>query len=359
MGVLSPRRVRKCLQRRDIRVLAEPASPVLASHVDLFSPLTSSGLGPLDAVLSDPTVSELMVHAGAVWVERGGILHRCDISLGEVAVRRLIDRLVGPAGARVDRASPLLDVRLPDGSRACIVLPPIAVDGPVVTVRRFILHRATLADFAAPPTAEVLRGAVAERANVVIAGGTGTGKTTLLNALATLIPTGERIVTIEDTAELRIDHPHVVRLQARTANAEGIGEVDIRRLVRAALRLRPDRIIVGEARGPEVLDVAQAMNTGHQGTLSTCHANSPLDALRRLEAMAMLGDSGLSHRFVREQLRAGVHIIVQLRRTADGRREVADVVEVTTETDWSTGSGLVPLVRDGCPVAQRARQCVS
>jgi pilus assembly protein CpaF len=236
---------------------------------------------------------------------------------------------------------------LADGSRACIVLPPLAVDGPYVTIRRFVLVEAGLDDFAPPPVAEVLVDAVRRRLNLVVSGGTGSGKTTLLNALAAHVGPDERLVTIEDTAELRLRHHHVVRLQARVANSEGVGEVPIRQLVRAALRLRPDRILVGEARGAEVVDMLQAMNTGHEGSMSTCHANSPRDALRRLEALALLGDSALPAGFVRDQLTSALRLVVHVVRTDDGRRRVRDVVAVGPSADWRTGAGLEVVVGDG------------
>jgi pilus assembly protein CpaF len=305
------------------------------------------GFDALDGLLADPSVSEVMIQGDEVWVEREGRLSRAEARLDAGAVLRVVERVVGPSGSRVDRASPIADVRLPDGSRACVVLPPVALDGPVVAIRRFTLRRARAADFATAGVARLLEDAVRGRANVVVSGGTGTGKTTLLNALASVIPPGERIVTIEDTAELQIDHPHVVRLQARQANGEGVGRLDIRSLVRAALRLRPDRLIVGEARGPEVLDVAQAMNTGHEGSLSTCHANSPADALRRMEAMALLGEQALPLPFVREQVAGGVDLLVQLRRLPDGRRRVEQVVAVNAGADWPAGRGLRVLVDGG------------
>ena len=286
-----------------------------------------------------------MINGGAVWVEHAGRLERTDIDLEPIEMQRLTERLVGPAGARVDRASPIADVRLPDGSRANIVLPPLAPDGPCITIRRFVLRNATLADFAPPEVAELLACAVSERRNLVVSGGTGSGKTTLLNALAAHIPATERIVTIEDTAELRLGHPHVVRLEARHANIEGIGEITIRALVRTALRMRPDRILVGEARGGEVMDVLQAMNTGHEGSMSTCHANSPRDALRRLEALALLGEGELSPSFVRDQLGSALRLLVHVGRGESAKRSVTDVVALGPRADWTTGRDLTALVQ--------------
>lgn len=305
------------------------------------------GLGVLQALLDDPTVSEVMVNGEAVWVERQGRVEPTPLRLDAVETQRVVERLVGPAGVRVDRASPIADVHLPDGSRANIVLPPLALDGACITIRRFVLREASLADFASPPVAELLADAVRRRCNLVVSGGTGSGKTTLLNALAAHLGPGERIVTIEDTAELRLGHPHVVRLQSRRPNTEGVGEVTIRALVHTALRMRPDRILVGEARGDEVMDMVQAMNSGHEGSMSTCHANSPRDALRRLEALALLGDAARSPAFVRDQLAAALRLVVHVARAEDGERRVREVVAVGADADWQTGSGLHPLVRAG------------
>ncbi len=300
------------------------ASAVLAT---LWSDV--HGLGPLDPVLADPDVTDVLVHgAGEVWVERRGQLERLSLRLDASTVGGLIERIVGPLGLRVDRSSPIIDARLSDGSRVHVVVPPLAVDGPCLTIRRFGVQRLTLDAFASPPVARLLAGAVAARANIVVSGGTGAGKTTLLNALAAFIDKRERIITIEDAAELRLDQGHVVRLEARPANAEGAGRVAIRDLVRAALRMRPDRIVVGETRGGEALDMLQAMNTGHEGSLSTCHANAPDDALRRLETMVLLAESGLPLDAVREQLVAAVDLVVQVTRRSDGTRSVVEVAEV-------------------------------
>ena len=253
-----------------------------------------SGLGPLQPLLADPDVTEVMVNGPhRVWVERCGRLERVPMALDAPAIEHLIEKVVAPLGLRIDRSSPLVDARLPDGSRVNAVVPPLAVDGPCLTVRRFGARAVPLTDFAAGSVVALLHWAVGARLNVLVSGGTGAGKTTLLNALAGCIPAGERIVTVEDAAELRLPSDHVVRLEARPANAEGAGQVRIRDLVRNALRMRPDRIVVGEVRGPEALDMLQAMNTGHEGSLSTCHANSPDDALARLETMVLMGDVGL------------------------------------------------------------------
>ncbi len=317
------------------------------------------GLGPLDPLLADPDVSEVMVNGpGPVWIERHGRLERTDAILDTSTIERLIERVVGPLGLRIDRSSPLVDARLPDGSRVNAVVPPLAVDGPCLTIRRFGARRLSLSEFCPPGVAELLAWAVRARANVLVSGGTGAGKTTLLNALGAEIPAGERIVTVEDAAELRLPGEHVVRLEARPANAEGVGEVPLRQLVRNALRMRPDRIIVGEVRGPEALDMLQAMNTGHEGSLSTCHANSPADALRRLETMVLTGTVALPLAAVREQVHAAVDLIVQVARTADGRRGVVEVAEVddAAEAGGDVGWSRVHTLADRSGLARLPRR---
>jgi pilus assembly protein CpaF len=287
-----------------------------------------SGLGPLEPLLADTEVSEVMVNGpGLVWVERRGRLERTSVSLEANEIAHLIEKVVGPLGLRVDRSSPAVDARLADGSRVHAIVPPLAVDGPYLTIRRFREVAVVLEDFCSAPVAALLRSAVAERRNVIVCGGTGSGKTTLLNALAAEIGDG-RIVTVEDAAELRLHQDHVVRLEARPANAEGVGQFTIRELVRNALRMRPDRIIVGECRGAEALDMLTAMNTGHEGSMSTCHANSPHDALRRLETMVLLAGEGLPLDAVRDQLHAAIDLVVEVARTAGGGRRVVSVAEV-------------------------------
>ncbi|MDQ6909785.1 MAG: Flp pilus assembly complex ATPase component TadA, partial [Actinomycetota bacterium] len=249
-----------------------------------------AGLGPLEALLADEAVTEVMVNGpGRVWIERGGVLERVATTLDAASIEHLIEKVVAPLGLRVDRSSPLVDARLPDGSRVNAVVPPLAIDGPYLTIRRFAARPIPLSAFAPASVVELLTWAVRARLNVLVSGGTGAGKTTLLNALGACIPHHERVVTVEDAAELRLPGEHVVRLEARPGNAEGVGEVRVRDLVRNALRMRPDRILVGEVRGPEALDMLQAMNTGHEGSLSTCHANGPDDALRRPETMVLMG----------------------------------------------------------------------
>jgi pilus assembly protein CpaF len=316
------------------RDVAPLAGPTLTARVVDAVVAELRGLGPLQTLADDPTVTEIMVNGGgSVWVERRGRLERAPLLLDEATVLHLIERIVGPLGLRVDRSSPVVDARLPDGSRVHAVVRPLAVDGPCLTIRRFALVAHGLADFCGPEVVGLLRRAVVDRRNIVVSGGTGSGKTTLLNALASAIPGDERVVSIEDAAELRLPLEHVVRLEARPPNAEGAGESRIRDLVRSALRMRPDRIVVGEVRGGEALDMLQAMNTGHEGSLSTCHANSPRDALRRLETMVLMSDVALPLAAVREQLVAAVDLVVQVARRGDGARRVVAVHEIGPDLD--------------------------
>jgi len=296
------------------------------------------GLGPLEPLLADPTVTEVMVNGpGRVWVERAGVLERITLDLDAASIEHLIEKVVAPLGLRVDRSSPLVDARLPDGSRVNAVVPPLAVDGPCLTIRRFGARPVPLGAFAPSTIVALLAWAVEARFNILVSGGTGAGKTTLLNALGCHIPARERVVTIEDAAELRLPADHVVRLEARPANAEGAGAVPVRTLVRNALRMRPDRILVGEVRGPEALDMLQAMNTGHEGSLSTCHANSPADALRRLETMILMGDVDLPLDAVRTQLESALDLVVQVARGPAGSRQVVEVAEVRGADDSRGG----------------------
>ncbi len=305
------------------------------------------GLGALEPLLADPDVTEIMVNGpGRVWIERNGSLARVPVDLDTGAIEHLIEKVVAPLGLRVDRSSPLVDARLPDGSRVNAVVPPLAVDGPCLTVRRFGARAVPLAAFAGDDVTDLLAAAVEGRRNIVVSGGTGAGKTTLLNALAACIPPGERVITVEDAAELALPREHVVRLEARPANAEGAGEIRIRDLVRNALRMRPDRIVVGEVRGPEALDMLQAMNTGHEGSLSTCHANSPDDALRRLETMVLMGEVQLPLAAVRSQLEAALDLVVQVARFPDGRRRIVAVAEVVEGAGAPEAGSRTRLVAD-------------
>ena len=305
-----------------------------------------SGLGVLDQFLADPAIDEVMVNgAGDLWVERSGRLECTGIIIESATTYALLERIVAPLGLRIDRTSPLVDARLPDGSRVNGVVPPLAVDGPLITIRRFGARRVQLPEVCSPGVAKLLEWAVQSRCNIIVSGGAGAGKTTLLNAVAAFIPPDERVVTIEDTAELRLPGRHVVRLERRPANAEGEGEVSIRDLVRNALRMRPDRIVIGEVRSGEAIDMLQAMNTGHDGSLSTCHANSPIDAIRRLETLVLMGDVALPLAAVREQLRAAVDLIVHVARQPDGSRRVVSIAEPMP--DGETGSSISANVLTG------------
>jgi pilus assembly protein CpaF len=284
------------------------------------------GLGPIEALLRDDAITDVLVNGPEeVWVERGGVLERAPIRFPDAAaVVAAVERVIAPLGLRLDRASPAVDARLPDGSRLHAIVPPVAVDGPVVAVRRFTPAVASLAAYVAAggitdAGAGLLVNAVRNRHNILVSGGTGSGKTTLLNLLSAEVAPTERVVTVEDAAELRM-HGHVVRLESRPPNAEGAGEIPLRMLLRHALRLRPDRIIVGEVRGPEALDMIQAMNTGHDGSMSTVHANSPEEALWRVETLALSGDLRVSEETVRRQLHAAVELVVQTERSGAARR---------------------------------------
>jgi pilus assembly protein CpaF len=294
------------------------------------------GLGPIESLLKDPEVSEVMVNgADDVYVERKGRIEKVERGLfeGEEAVYHLIERVVGPLGLRVDESCPFVDARLPDGSRFHAIIPPLSLCGPVVTVRKFGIAPLGPDDLVrlgslSGPMLRFLRDAVADKANLVVSGGAASGKTTLLGVLSSSIPPGERIVTIEDAAELRLAQPHVVPLEARPPNVEGRGEVSIRDLVRNALRMRPDRIVVGEVRGGEAIDMLQAMNTGQPGSMSTAHANSPQDLVARLETMALMSDVDLPVDHVREQIASTIQLIVHMARLTGGRRVVSRVTAV-------------------------------
>ncbi len=319
------------LVEREAAPLPEADRDALCSRVVLLA----TGLGPLEPLLSDPRVDEVMVNGpGSVYVERRGRLERTGVCFAsEAELLHAIERILAPLGRRVDEAQPLCDARLADGSRVNVVIPPLSLSGPCLTVRRFRREGFSLRDLVAGGTlpgevGEFLALCVAARASVLVSGGTGSGKTTTLNALSGAIPGEERIVTIEDAAELRLRQRHVVRLEARPANLEGRGEVAIRQLVRNALRMRPDRIVVGEVRGAEALDMLQALNTGHDGSLTTVHANSPADALRRVETLALMAGVGLPHGAVREQVASALDLVVHQARAAGGARVVEQVTEV-------------------------------
>jgi pilus assembly protein CpaF len=295
----------------------------------------SVGLGPLEVLLADPAVEEVMVNGpDHVFVERGGRIEATAVTFAdEEELRNAIERILAPLGRRVDELSPMVDARLADGSRVNVVIPPLAIDGPALSIRRFGARRpgpdrlVELGTLSAGQRA-LLERAVRERRSVLVSGGTGSGKTTLLNALSNFLAADERVVTIEDAAELRLQQPHVVRLESRPAGVEGRGEVTIRDLLRNALRMRPDRIVIGEVRGPEALDLLTALNTGHDGALSTVHANSPRDAIARLETLALMAGVGLPHEAIAEQVRRGIDLVVHLRRMPDGSRRVTEIMAV-------------------------------
>ena len=322
-----------------IRSLVEEEAAVLAPGtrerlVELIM-REAVGLGPLEELLCDPSVEEVMVNGSeSVYVERAGRVEPADVRFAsEQALMDAIERILAPLGRRVDELSPMADARLADGSRVNVVIPPLAVDGPSLSIRRFTAVRPAPGELVALGTIDAglrdqLEAAVRARRSVLISGGTGSGKTTLLNALSAFIAPTERVVTIEDAAELRLHQPHVVRLESRPANVEGRGLVTIRDLLRNALRMRPDRIVIGEVRGPEALDLLTALNTGHEGALSTVHANSPEDALRRIETLALMAGVGLPHEAIREQLGRGIDLVVHLARMGDGSRRVVEVSEV-------------------------------
>src|SRR3954454_18237517 len=338
----------------------EGARPDAASRAGLTARAAerSFGLGPLEPLLADPEVDEVMVNGAGpdagVWVERAGRLQPAGVAFAtEADLRHAIERILAPSGRRADEAEPMVDARLADGSRVNVVLPPLAVDGPVLTIRRFralpldaeeLVARGTWS----PPLRDFLVRAVRARCNVLVSGGTGSGKTTTLGALSSFVDGAERIVTIEDTAELRLQQPHVVRLEARPPNVEGRGEVTTRRLLRNALRMRPDRIVVGEIRGGEALDMLAAMTTGHDGSLSTVHAGSPAEALRRVETLALMADVDLPLAAIREQVADALDLIVHQARLPDGRRHVVAVTEVVRVAAGPATRDIYT-VRDGRP----------
>ena len=293
------------------------------------------GFGPIEPLLRDPTVTEVMVNRpDQVYCERFGKLELTDIQFRDFQhIRHVIDKIVTPLGRRVDESSPMVDARLPDGSRVNAIISPLSLNGPVLTIRKFSVDPYTVEDLIGFGTltqgmAAFLAACVKIKLNILVSGGSGAGKTTLLNVLSSFIPEGERVVTVEDAAELKLHQPHVVRLESRPPNIEGKGEIRIRDLVRNCLRMRPDRIVVGEVRGGEALDMLQAMNTGHEGSISTVHSNTPRDALARLETMVMMSGMDLPSRAIREQIAAAVHMIVQIGRLSDGSRKVISVTEI-------------------------------
>ncbi len=293
------------------------------------------GYGPIQPLLADPRVSEIMVNGTkSIYIERDGRLTVADIKFNdEMTLRKVINRIVAPLGRRIDESSPMVDARLPDGSRVCAVIPPLAVDGSSLTIRKFAAKSFTAEDLIANSSATIeslymIAACVHAKLNILVSGGTGSGKTTLLNVLSSFIPDGDRILTIEDVVELQLRQHHVIRLETRPGNAEGKGEIGIRDLVRTALRMRPDRIVVGECRGGEALDMLQAMNTGHGGSLSTLHANTPRDAMTRLETMVLMAGIEFPIAAIRQQIAGAVDLVVQIGRLRDGSRRITQICEV-------------------------------
>ncbi len=324
------------------------ADAVVRAHVRRVAPLAGSveseqlvraavarldGLGALDALLHGSDVDEVLVNAGGdIWVERDGVLHSAGrIGASDLAV--VIERILAPLGRRLDRTNPVVDARLPDGSRVCAVVPPVALDGVCLSVRRFRQRALPLDAFGDPPVTALVDGLLAARCNVIVSGATSSGKTSLLNTLLGRTPDHERIVVIEDTAELLPVNRHLVRLEARPASPDGLPAVTLEQLVRTALRLRPDRLVVGEVRGPEVLGLVQALNTGHDGSWSTCHANSALDALHRLETLIIQAAPAWPLRAVREQLSRSIDVVVHVARTGRAARRVVEIGEVAAGHD--------------------------
>jgi pilus assembly protein CpaF len=339
LGALTPDQVHAEVSRLAESVLAQEAMPLSSLERDrLVNDVQHElfGLGPLEPLLADPTISDILVNShSTIYVERRGKLEVTSVAFkDDEHLMRVIERIVSSVGRRIDESSPMVDARLRDGSRVNAIIPPLSIDGPVLSIRRFgaeplrmdslIENKALTKDIA-----DMLQMCVSARLNVLISGGTGAGKTTLLNALSAFIPEDERIVTIEDSAELQLQQPHVVRLETRPPNIEGRGEVTQRDLVRNALRMRPDRIVIGEVRGGEAIDMLQAMNTGHDGSLTTVHANTPRDALSRLETMIQMTGMRLSDRAMRQQIAAAINLVVQVARLSDGTRRLTAISEIT------------------------------
>jgi pilus assembly protein CpaF len=330
--------VRRALERIFSETLAEEQIPLSrAERADLFEQIVADilGYGPLEMLLADESITEILVNGpGQVYIERNGVLEETDIRFRDTTeVMRIIDRIVAPLGRRVDESSPMVDARLPDGSRVNVIIPPISLIGPCISIRKFSKAVFSPEDMIRLDTitkemAEFMRACVLGRLNIVVSGGTSTGKTTVLNILSSFLPVNERIVTIEDAAELRLHQSHVVRLECRPPNVEGHGQITIRQLVINTLRMRPDRIVVGEVRGGEALDMLQAMNTGHDGSLTTVHSNTPRDTLHRVETMVLMAGMDLPLRAVREQIASAFDLIVHLDRLVDGNRKVVQISEV-------------------------------
>lgn len=335
---LEKERAREAVESAARTLIAQEMPGIVgATRDELVSAVADEvlGLGPIEALIRDPSISEIMVNApDVVFYEREGRLYLSPVRFRDEAhIMRIVERIVAPLGRRVDESSPMVDARLPDGSRVNVIIPPVAPKSPTITIRKFRVDKMTIEDLIQTGTmtrelAEFFRACVRVKLNIIVSGGTGTGKTTMLNALSSFIPDTERIITIEDPTELRLQQGHVVSLEARPPSLEGKGEVTQRDLVRNALRMRPDRIIVGEVRGPEAFDMMQAMNTGHEGSLGTVHANSPRDALARIENMILMAGLDLPVRAIREQIASAIHLIIQIARFPDGSRKVTHVTEI-------------------------------
>lgn len=339
MGTMKPERLRQELGLLVEKLLLESGAALnAAERKQLIQDILDEvmGLGPLEPLLADPSVSDILVNGPRqVYVERRGKLEMTDIVFSDDEhLMKIIDKIVSRVGRRVDESSPMVDARLPDGSRVNAIIPPLALDGPLLSIRRFAVVPLTMDDLIekrslTPVLGRLLSAMVRAKMNLLISGGTGTGKTTLLNVLSASIPHSERIVTIEDAAELQLQQPHVVRLETRPPNIEGKGEVSQRALVRNSLRMRPDRIVLGEVRGAEVLDMMQAMNTGHEGSMATVHANSPRDAFARLENMAGYGGAAMPQAAMRQQISSAIMAVIQIARLNDGRRKLVSLQEIT------------------------------
>ena len=358
IGSLEDREARRQIREICDRLITEEQAPLsVASRQRVVKRIEDEvlGLGPLEPLLSDRTVSDILVNgAGQVYVERRGRLELTDVRFNNDAhLLKIIDRIVSAVGRRIDESSPMVDARLKDGSRVNAIIPPLALDGPSMSIRRFAVELLSIEDLVrlgslTAEIAEVLSGIVRGRLNVLVSGGTGAGKTTLLNLLSGFIPATERIVTIEDSAELQLQQPHVVRLETRPANIEGRGAVAQRDLVRNSLRMRPDRIVIGEVRGPEALDMLQAMNTGHDGSLTTIHANTPRDALGRVENMVSMTGFNFPVKALRTQIASAIDIVIQVERHEDGRRRVVSLQETNgMEGDIITTSEIFKFERRG------------
>jgi pilus assembly protein CpaF len=338
LAATDERRVRSEVQQALLALIdGEPALLNAIEREQIASQVLDEifGLGPLECLFEDPTISDILVNgARTVYVERKGLLELTKLQFrDDQHLMRIIDRIVSKVGRRVDESNPMVDARLLDGSRVNAIIPPLAVDGPILSIRRFSRDKLSPKDLVekraiSPAMMQLLESAVKARLNIVIVGGTGAGKTTLLNALSAFIPSNERIITIEDAAELQLKQPHVARLETRPANIEGQGAIRQRQLLINSLRMRPDRIIVGEVRGEEALDMLQAMNTGHDGSLTTIHANSPREAVSRLEVMVSMANSGMQMTSIRQQIASSIHLFVQAARLSDGSRRVTGITEV-------------------------------